>query len=120
MSRNLLAGLGVLACVVAAGVGGYLAMQPGAPVVSAPEPGVSVSQDLMQTGAPQQPPVTTGTENVIPEAPPAAEPAATTTAPPNAKPAGTSPKSTVPGYGNRPAAPKAEPTPPAPAPDPNP
>ena len=119
MSRNLLAGIGVLACVVAAGIGGYLAMQPGAPVVSAPEPGVSVSQDLVQTGAPQQPPVTTGTENVIPEAPPVAEPAAAA-APATTKPAGTSPKSTVPGYGNRPATPKAEPKAQPPAPDPNP
>ena len=74
MSRNLAAGLAILLCLVVAGFGAYLAMRPAAPVVSAPEPGVSVSQDLVQASAHPQAPAATGTENVITE-PPAAAPA---------------------------------------------
>lgn len=76
MSRNVVAGLAIVLCVVVAGFGAYLALRPSAPVVSAPEPGVSVSQDLVQATSAQQPPAATGTENVISDVPPAAPPAA--------------------------------------------
>jgi len=72
MSRNLTAGLAILLCVVVAGIGGYLAMRPAAPVVSAPEPGVSVSSDLAQAATPA--PAAAGTENVIADNVPAAAP----------------------------------------------
>jgi len=93
MSRNLATGLAILLCLVVAGFGAYLAMRPAAPVVSAPEPGVSVSQDLVQTAVPPQAPAVTGTENVIAE-PPAEAPAqeagkSAPAAPATAKPAAT-------------------------------
>ena len=74
MTRNIAASLAIVLCLVVAGFGAYLAMRPSTPVVSALEPGISVSRDLTPTTAPPQTPPATGTENVIADAPAAATP----------------------------------------------
>ena len=65
MNKFIAFGVAVLLCVAAAGFGAYLALRPQATAVSAPAPGVSVSQELAQAGASAQTPPVTTTENVV-------------------------------------------------------
>jgi len=65
MNKFIAFGVAVLLCVAAAGFGAYLALRPQATAVSAPAPGVSVSQELAQAGAGTQTPPVTTTENVV-------------------------------------------------------
>jgi len=76
MTKWIAFGVAVLFCVAAAGFGAYIAMRPRATVVSAPEPGVSVSQELAEAGATAQTPPVTTTENVVTDTALTAAPAA--------------------------------------------
>lgn len=71
MTRFLAIGLALLLCVVAAGIGGYIAMRTNATAVSAPESGVSLSSPNPGAGATGSVARASSTEGVVGD-PPAA------------------------------------------------